>query len=830
MNITNNKSTPLKALYLKVFLVLIVLALILSSCGDKKVSVQATASIAFPTENTRFKTGEVFEFKANYDAEKLKAEQLFWKVTLIHGTHDHPDAFEFQGAEGSWAFPDHGDNTYSKLCLYTLIDSKQNEIECVQLYHEEVKYTFDTVPSGLELNYNASLRKTPFEVDTYVNSIRTISAATNQDGNTFESWSIAGNSSQNIRIAETSQTITAFYTPKVLNSTKPEITLKGLDDNQKFAIGDNLNVLAEVTDVEDGQISGERIQWSVLLSEDDLSTYEVYQQTGDSLSWTIPNHKDNSYYTICVRVTDSSDTTAKECMDLANDTVIYSFDSEPQGLQLSYENKLYQTPFQLTIIRNAQRQIFAPSLQGSYEFEQWVLGDNKTKTSQTIVLEEDDKTVVAKYKQGSKRLVEKTYVQLPAGALPVTIQWSKDGRLFIAEKHGKVRVVQEGVVLPDIFLDVSQESNHRDDRGLTGFALHPNFPDTPYVYVLYTYDPPETLNYPDDNFAGPDGAGQRTLRLVRYTADSSKNFNSVIAESAKIIAGANGNWETSGNPFVRRDLVANTPLTCTFAGQPVEDCIEQDDPTHASGSIAFLKDGSLLFGVGDATFPYRAYPLALRSIDLNSFAGKVLRVDAETGKGLPDNPFYNGNPNSTQSKVYNLGLRNPFRFTLHPATDELFISDVGWMEWEEINRGKGQNFGWPCYEGAQDRLRQTPSYDEYQTCKDLNSLYETDKSVVTAPIHAWHHPDERDEDGAGIIGPFYTGDSYPGRYKEALFFGDYVKRTLWAMFLEEEQTRIEFFADLSFPLTDIKQGPDGDLYMTDIIGGRVVQLSYEDTQ
>jgi glucose/arabinose dehydrogenase len=46
------------------------------------------------------------------------------------------------------------------------------------------------------------------------------------------------------------------------------------------------------------------------------------------------------------------------------------------------------------------------------------------------------------------------------------------------------------------------------------------------------------------------------------------------------------------------------------------------------------------------------------------------------------------------------GLRNPFRFTLHPVTREPYIGDVGWNAWEEINTGKGANFGWPCYEGG----------------------------------------------------------------------------------------------------------------------------------
>ena len=90
---------------------------------------------------------------------------------------------------------------------------------------------------------------------------------------------------------------------------------------------------------------------------------------------------------------------------------------------------------------------------------------------------------------------------------------------------------------------------------------------------------------------------------------------------------------------------------------------------------------------------------ALRALSVDSLNGKILRIDPITGEGYPDNPFYNGNPNSNRSKVYSLGLRNPFRTTVNTFTNEPFIGDVGWGTWEELNTGRGKNFGWPCYEG-----------------------------------------------------------------------------------------------------------------------------------
>ena len=70
-----------------------------------------------------------------------------------------------------------------------------------------------------------------------------------------------------------------------------------------------------------------------------------------------------------------------------------------------------------------------------------------------------------------------------------------------------------------------------------------------------------------------------------------------------------------------------------------------------------------------------------------------MRVDPLTGLGVPTNPFWDGDPNSNRSRVYQLGVRNPFSFTIHP-TGEVWIGDVGDTEWGEINHGPaGADFG-----------------------------------------------------------------------------------------------------------------------------------------
>ena len=119
--------------------------------------------------------------------------------------------------------------------------------------------------------------------------------------------------------------------------------------------------------------------------------------------------------------------------------------------------------------------------------------------------------------------------------------------------------------------------------------------------------------------------------------------------------------------------------------------------------------------------------------------GTVLRVDPDTGAGLPGNPYYaSADPNAR--RIIATGLRNPFRMTTRPGTSELWVGDVGWGTWEEVNRiavgddATAENFGWPCYEGA---ARQG-GYDS----ANLNlceALYAEGDAARTAPYYAYNH-------------------------------------------------------------------------------------------
>jgi glucose/arabinose dehydrogenase len=102
---------------------------------------------------------------------------------------------------------------------------------------------------------------------------------------------------------------------------------------------------------------------------------------------------------------------------------------------------------------------------------------------------------------------------------------------------------------------------------------------------------------------------------------------------------------------------------------------------------------------------------AYRAQLVGSHAGKLLRLDPITGNGVPSNPFYDpGAPRSARSRVWAMGLRNPYRFARRPESGShdpndadpgsLYIGDVGWDTWEDIQVATvgGRNFGWPVFE------------------------------------------------------------------------------------------------------------------------------------
>jgi glucose/arabinose dehydrogenase/PKD repeat protein len=400
---------------------------------------------------------------------------------------------------------------------------------------------------------------------------------------------------------------------------------------------------------------------------------------------------------------------------------------------------------------------------------------------------------------------------------PVAFDFAPDGHIFIGEKPGRVRVVYNGVLLPYPFLDISNNVNNSWDKGMLGLAVHPDFPAQPYVYLLFTFDPPEV--YGRTGAAGPDGNGARVSRLIRVTADAAKGYNVAIPGSDVVLLGTNSTFANIGDPGVQAG-----PIPSCGSGPYVQDCLPADEESHSVGGLQFGLDGMLFASNGDGTDFARVQPYGVRALDADSLSGKLMRIHPLTGTGLVDNPFYDGDPNSNRSKVYSRGLRNPFRFAVHPTTGEPFIGDVGWGSWEEINVGRGANFGWPCYEGGGGASQIQGAYSLLPECY----VWTSDPGLVVAPSYSYSHT-------GGLssvqVGDFYTGLQYPESYRGALFYFDYnagfvrlLTSTVSGLMPIEAH---DFISGLP-GVTQISQGPDHMLYFVDIDNGVLRRLRFTD--
>ena len=418
-------------------------------------------------------------------------------------------------------------------------------------------------------------------------------------------------------------------------------------------------------------------------------------------------------------------------------------------------------------------------------------------------------------------------VNLPPGFLlenvasgltrPVDLEWLPDGRLLIAEKGGRVRVLDNGVLLSTPFIDISASVNKSADRGLLGVAAHPDFPNTPWVYLLHTYDPPETAGFSDQR--GPDGTGQRVSRLVRVNADPATGYATAVAGSEVVLLGTASTWTNIGDPAAEQDNLT-APLSCGQMGAYIRDCIPAEGLSHSIGTVQFGPNGHLFVGSGDAATWTTVAPSAVRALDVESLAGKVLRIDPATGGGVSTNPFWDGDPSSNASKVWQMGLRNPYRFRVHPTTGAVWIGDVGWEQWEELNTGPpGADFGWPCYEGDDTGSAQQPGYAALAECQ---SYYTT--ATPTAPAYSYVHVSGIG--GSAVPGDVYQHTAFPTEYHGKLFLADYSFQSLRTVDLDATPLVVTPFAT-DILTVDAAVGPDGALYVVNVVSGvlsRIVHL------
>ena len=236
---------------------------------------------------------------------------------------------------------------------------------------------------------------------------------------------------------------------------------------------------------------------------------------------------------------------------------------------------------------------------------------------------------------------------------PVDVTAADDGsgRIFVVEQAGRIRLVRDGQLRTEPFLDIQERIASGGERGLLGLAFHPDFPADPRLFVDYT----------------------------------DRNGDTVVSEFR-----LDGSDPARADPASERILIQ----------------IDQPFPNHNGGGVAFGSDGMLYVSTGDGGSGGDPQGNGRR---LDTLLAKILRIDVD---GAPDanrryrvpadNPFLD--VAHARPEIWLTGLRNPWRMRFDQATGDLWIGDVGQGAWEEIDVAPagqgGLDFGWNVMEGA----------------------------------------------------------------------------------------------------------------------------------
>jgi PKD repeat protein len=337
-------------------------------------------------------------------------------------------------------------------------------------------------------------------------------------------------------------------------------------------------------------------------------------------------------------------------------------------------------------------------------------------------------------------------ISLPAGNHNIRVEYFErgGGQSLTVQYSGpgvaKGPVAQGVFKSPIVFADYSSQVNTQGERGMMGLALDPDFANTRYVYLFFA-----------------TGSDQRLLRLTANTG-----FSAAVPGSETILLSGLPNGNT----------------------------------VHKAGDIAFHPNdpNNLYIMLGDDGERYLVS-------NLDNYYGKMLKVSASDGKGLPTNPFYNGDLNSVRSRIWAFAYRNPYRFTFDPAapiSDVLYVSENGDGTDRLARIAKGADGAWP-----------TSNYLVSSADGKRKILQTSDPSKT----------------GVAIVrsGPFASGGN-PVIYNARYGGGDRNEVRRWVLTgtnfdaltpLPEDNGNAFYSAFTEHGIVSFTPGPDGSLYYSD---------------
>jgi glucose/arabinose dehydrogenase len=340
----------------------------------------------------------------------------------------------------------------------------------------------------------------------------------------------------------------------------------------------------------------------------------------------------------------------------------------------------------------------------------------------------------------------------------VTSARDKTGRLFIVEQGGRIRIWKDWKLLSTPFLSITSQVSKGGEQGLLGLAFHPSFKTNRRLYVNFT-----------------DLNGDTVIREYRV---SSTNPNVVATSTARTIIK-----------------------------------IAQPYANHNGGMLAFGPDGYLYIGMGDGG---SGGDPGNRAQNKDSLLGKMLRINVNSTTSTTNyttptsNPYYGV---AGRNEIWQIGLRNPWRFSFDRANGNLWIADVGQSKWEEINRGtrtssgpaRKANWGWRVMEGMH-------CYNPSTGCDTTGKWY---------PLAEYAHENGRCSVTGGYV---YRGTKVPalvGGY----VFADYCSGEIWVLDSAAARPAPKtLLLDTDMNISSFGEGGSNELYMLDASGGKLYAI------
>ena len=338
-----------------------------------------------------------------------------------------------------------------------------------------------------------------------------------------------------------------------------------------------------------------------------------------------------------------------------------------------------------------------------------------------------------------------TGLSFPVGFIPDP---TAPNRFFVVEQMGRIRVVVDGVLLAEDFLDITALVTPRTpieaERGLLGMVLAPDYATSGRFFIMFTRAG-----------ASPDERGDNVISRLTW----------------------------SPNPL-RADAASRFDLRWGSAAGPAY--IEHSSrSSHNGGAMAFGSDGYLYIGLGDGGGNGDPDNNAQNPMELK---GKILRIDVnvpdDDPQGYripPDNPFVDSQPIAALPEIWAVGVRNPWRLTFDdPAlggTGALLIADVGQDRWEEVTYEPagmgGRNYGWRILEGTNDYFN--PDVPDYAAPAPAFL------PLTNPSLEYFHSAGVSLVEGYSLTGGYiYRGQGLGPAMRGRYFFSDFGLAKIWS--------------------------------------------------